>query len=171
MICAGPKSLTFSATGYATTSNFGRCAPSSLPLIASSWRPDPTVPPRKLKANVLLAVGSGTTQTGTVIGSAYLNNAAAGNAVIGFSHGAPDVTFSVPSPNNPACTGSFAGDTLCFNSNGASNGYTLGGFLMTGGATIISGSAAALAASLDNTVFEFTGSVTVTDWRNVPGGP
>ena len=97
-----------------------------------------------------------------VIGAAYLNNAAAGNALIGFSHGAPDATFSVPSPTNAACTGIFTGDTLCFNSNAAVDGYTLGGFLGTGGATVLTGSAAALAASLNNTVFEFTGTVTVT---------
>jgi hypothetical protein len=97
-----------------------------------------------------------------VIGSAYLNNAAASNAVIGFSHGPADATFSVPSPTNAACTGAFAGDTICFNSNASTNGYTLGGFLATGGATILTGSAAALNADLDNTVFEFTGNVTVT---------
>jgi hypothetical protein len=97
-----------------------------------------------------------------VVGSAYLNNAASTNAVIGFSHGAADATFSVPSPSNPACTGIFAGDTLCFNSSAAGNGYTLGGFLATGGATVLTGSAAALGAGLNNTVFEFTGTVTVT---------
>jgi hypothetical protein len=105
-----------------------------------------------------------------VIGSAYLNNAAASNAVIGFSHGAPDVTFSVPSPSNPACTGIFVGDTLCFNSSAASDGYTVGGFLATGDATILTGSAAALTASLDNTVFEFTGTVTVVTGQMFQAG-
>jgi len=103
-----------------------------------------------------------TTCLADVVGSAYLNNAANSNAVIGFTHGAADATFSVPSPTNAACTGIFAGDTLCFNSSAAANGYTLGGFLATGGATILTGSAAALAANLNNTVFEFTGTVTVT---------
>ena len=162
-LCKAKITYLFS-DGYATTSKLGRCPAVSLPLISSSWRPDPTVSPRKVKENVLLAAlsSTSTTQAGTVTGSAYLNNAAASNAVIGFSHGAPDVTFSVPSPN-PACAGAtFAGDTLCFNSSAASNGYTLGGFLASGGATMVTGSAAALAANLNNTVFEFTGNVTVT---------
>lgn len=109
------------------------------------------------------ALSPGTSHASVVIGSAYLNNAASSNAVIGFSHGAADATFSVPSPTNPACGGIFAGDTLCFNSNASANGYTLGGFLATGGATILTGSAAALAANLNNTVLEFTGTVTVTN--------
>jgi hypothetical protein len=41
-----------------------------------------------------------TTGRADVLGSAYLNNAASTNAVIGFSHGAPDATFTVPSPTN-----------------------------------------------------------------------
>jgi hypothetical protein len=170
-LCKAKITYIFS-DGYAATSKLGSCPAVSLPLISSSWRPDPTVSPRKVKENVLLAAltGSGSSQAGTVTGSAYLNNAAAGNAVIGFSHGAPDVTFSVPSPN-PACAGAtFAGDTLCFDSNAADNGYTLGGFLATGGATIISGSAAALAANLNNTVFEFTGNVTVTNGEMFQAG-
>lgn len=105
-----------------------------------------------------------------VIGSAYLNNAASTNAVIGFSHGAADATFSIPSPTNAACTGIFAGDTLCFNSGAAANGYTLGGFLATSGATVLTGSAAALAANLNNTVFEFTGTVTVTNGQLFQAG-
>jgi hypothetical protein len=157
-LCKAKITYIFS-DGYATTSRLGRCPAVSLPLISSSWRPDPTVSPRKVKSNVLLA--QATSQNATLIGAAYLNNAASSNAVIGFSHGPPDVTFSVPSPN-PACTGVFAGDTLCFNSNASANAYTLGGFLASGGATVLTGSAAALAANLDNTVFEFTGTVTVT---------
>lgn len=109
-------------------------------------------------------------QAAVVVGSAYLNNAAATNAVIGFAHGAPDVTFSVPSPTNAACTGIFAGDTLCFNSTAAANGYTVGGFLATGGATILTGSAAALASIVNNTVFEFTGTVTVTTGQQFQAG-
>ena len=167
-LCKAKITYMFS-DGFTTTSNFGHCPAVSLPLIASSWRPDRHVAPHIIKpskTNLLLAQFSpGTTQTATLIGSAYLNNAAAGDAVIGFSHGAADVTFSVPSPN-PACTGDFAGDTLCFNSNAASNGYTLGGFLASGGATILSVSTRnvpdPLDASLDNTVLEFTGTVTVT---------
>ncbi len=95
-----------------------------------------------------------------VEGAAYLNNAAANDAIVGFSHGAPDVTFTVPSPSNAACTGAYAGDTLCFDSR--LSAYSVGTFLTGGGATILTGSASALAANLDNTVLEFTGTVTVS---------
>jgi hypothetical protein len=176
-LCKAKITYIFS-DGYVTTSTLGRCPAVSLPLIASSWRPDPTVSPWIVNTNVLLAQSS--SQTAFVVGNAYLNNSASMNAVIGFSHGMPDATFSVPylgMPNpNPACTGAFAGDTLCFNSAATSNGYTLGGFLATGGATnIVENTPGALAANLDNpappggccywgpgTVFEFTGMVTVT---------
>ena len=110
----------------------------------------------------------GASPPATVMGSAYLNNPASANAVIGRAWRAR-CTFSVPSPN-PACTGGFAGDTLCFNSDAANNSYTLGGFLATGGATILSGTEAALAANLNNTVFEFTGSVTVTNGQSIQAG-
>ncbi len=161
-LCKAKITYIFS-DGYATTSELGSCPAVSLPLISSSWRPDPTVSPRIVKENVLLAAlsSAGTSQAGTVTGSAYLNNAAATNAVIGFSHGAPDATFSVPSPN-PACTGAtFAGDTLCFNSAN-SDSDTLGNFLASGGATVLTGTSAALNSTLDNTVLEFTGNVAVT---------
>ena len=101
-------------------------------------------------------------QADVVIGSAYLDNAASTNAVIGFSHGAADVTFSIPSPTNAACTGIFAGDTLCFNSNN-SGADTLQDFLTSSGATVLTGSASALSHALNDTVFEFTGTVTVTN--------
>lgn len=111
----------------------------------------------------------------TVLGDAYLNNSAASDAVIGFSHGAPDVTFTVPSPSNSACsTALFLGDTLCFDSgyfNGTNNGgaYTVGGFLSSGGATVLTGSGV-LGDDLDNTVFEFTGTVTVTTGESFVAG-
>jgi len=105
-------------------------------------------------------------QAQVVIGSVYENNAAASNALIGFSHGAADVTFSVPSLFNPACTGAFAGDTLCFRSGGL---YTIGEFLASGGATILTGSGA-LPHVLQNTVFEFTGTVTVTNGQTFQAG-
>ena len=50
--------------GYATTSRLGSCPVVSLPLIASSWRPDPTVSPRKVKTEMLLA------QRGVVLAAA-----------------------------------------------------------------------------------------------------
>lgn len=113
-----------------------------------------------------LAVWNPAAQAQVVIGSVYENNAAASNAVIGFSHGAPDVTFSVPSPVNAACTGVFAGDTLCFQSGSL---YTIGEFLASGGATILTGSGA-LPHVLQNTVFEFTGTVTVTNGQTFQAG-
>jgi len=66
--------------------------------------------------------------------------------------------LTVPSPTNAACTGSFAGDTLCFRSDGQ---YTVGEFLASGGATVLTGSSH-LSDTVDNAVFEFTGTVTVT---------
>jgi hypothetical protein len=53
-LCKAKITYIFS-DGYATTSNFGPCPPVSLPLISSSWRPDPTVSPRKVRTDVLLA--------------------------------------------------------------------------------------------------------------------
>lgn len=106
-------------------------------------------------------------QAQVVIGSVYQNNAAASNAVIGFTHGAPNATFSVPSPVNPACNGTFAGDTLCFQSGPL---YTLGEFLTSGGATVLTGTPAALATTFLNTVFEFTGTVTVTNGQTFQAG-
>jgi hypothetical protein len=52
-LCKAKITYMFS-DGYATTSNFGPCPAKSLPLIASSWRPDLTVPPQVVKSNVLL---------------------------------------------------------------------------------------------------------------------
>jgi hypothetical protein len=157
-LCKAKITYIFS-DGYATTSKLGPCPAVSLPLTSSSWRPDPTVSPRKVKENVLLAAVS--SSAATVIGSAYrVDSSTAMNAKLGFPHGAPDVTFSVPSPN-PACTGAF---TLCFDSRVASNGYTLGGFLATSGATnITEKTAGALASPLNNTILEFTGTVAVTN--------
>ena len=97
-----------------------------------------------------------------VLGSAYfVPEAESQNAVIGFAHGAPNATFSVPSPVNPACS---AGSTFCFDSG---KGYTLGSFLTGGGATILTGTSADLARSLDvsgsGTILDFLGTVTVNN--------
>lgn len=61
----------------------------------------------------------------------------------------PDMTFTAPSP-------------LAFDSRTAADGYSHGGFVATGGGTVLTGSAAFLAASMDHTLFNFTGSVSVT---------
>ena len=114
----------------------------------------------------LALCGPATTNAQVVVGSIYENNAAASNAVIGFTHGAADVTFSVPSPTNPACTGAFAGDTLCFQSGSL---YTLGEFLTSGGATVLTG-AGELSHTADNAVYEFTGNVTVTHGQTFQAG-
>jgi hypothetical protein len=52
-LCKAKVTYIFS-DGFVTTSNFGRCSPVSLPLIASSWHPDPYVAPHLVKSNVLL---------------------------------------------------------------------------------------------------------------------
>jgi len=55
-LCKAKITYVFS-DGFVTTSNFGRCAPVSLPLVASSWHPDPHVAPHVVQSNVLLAAG------------------------------------------------------------------------------------------------------------------
>lgn len=52
-LCKAKVTYVFS-DGYRTTSNFGRCSPDPLSLIASSWRPDPHVAPQFIKSNLLL---------------------------------------------------------------------------------------------------------------------
>jgi hypothetical protein len=53
-LCKAKITYVFS-DGFVTTSNFGRCPPSSLPLVASSWRPDPYAAPHIVKSDLLLA--------------------------------------------------------------------------------------------------------------------
>jgi hypothetical protein len=55
-LCKAKITYVFS-DGFVTTSNFGRCPPSSLPLVASSWHPDPHVAPQIVKSDLLLADG------------------------------------------------------------------------------------------------------------------
>lgn len=134
-------------------------------------------------AGALLAPATGRAD---VAGAVYIDNAASGNAQVGFSHSAtPDVTFDVPSPFNSACTGVFTGDTLCFSSypgrtidppNYSAN-YTVGTFLATGGAyNVVQNTPGALTHALDaggdstGTVFEFTGQVTVTHDESFQAG-
>jgi hypothetical protein len=56
-LCQAKITYIFS-DGYVTTSNLGRCPAKSLPLTASSWRPDPTVSPQIVKTSIVLAQGS-----------------------------------------------------------------------------------------------------------------
>jgi cytoskeletal protein CcmA (bactofilin family) len=57
-LCKAKITYIFS-DGFVTTSNFGRCPPASLPLVASSWHPDPYVAPHIVKSDLLLADGGG----------------------------------------------------------------------------------------------------------------
>ncbi|MEO9190511.1 MAG: PEP-CTERM sorting domain-containing protein [Acetobacteraceae bacterium] len=94
----------------------------------------------------------------TAFGSVYeVTSGVAGNAIPGNVPAGPaDVTFTAPS--NP----------LSFNSNGSSD-YTIGSFLATGGATILTG-AGHLGDTLDGTLFNFTGTVTVTNGEKFTAG-
>jgi len=69
----------------------------------------------------------------------------------------PNMTFTVPTP-------------IDFNSANAANGYTPGGFVGTGGATILTGTAAYLASTLNSTLFDFKGTVTVTTGEKFQAG-
>jgi hypothetical protein len=94
----------------------------------------------------------------TVLGSIWENDpTGAGNATPGnVPLTPPNVTFTAPTPLN-FC--SQEGSGLGCNAN--SPLYTIGGFLTSGGATVLTG-ASELANTLDNTIFNFTGTVTVT---------
>ena len=61
----------------------------------------------------------------------------------------PDLTFSVNSP-------------LSFDSRNATNGYTIGGWLSTGGATLVTGTSEA-GNSVNNIFIEIAGLVSVTN--------
>jgi hypothetical protein len=100
-------------------------------------------------AAVLLTAVSvaGSAYANVVTGSIWENeSAAAGDATPANVPGTtPDVTFSVTTP-------------IDFASDGA---YTIGEFLSSGGATVLTG-AGELGNTLNNTIFNFTGSVSVT---------
>ena len=170
-LCKAKITYMFS-DGFTTTSNFGHCPAVSLPLIASSWRPDPHVAPHIIKpnkTNLILAQMQSSAPSGAVVmGSAWVNRNAALDATITApnSLGAPDVTFTVPSS---ACSG--MGLTLCFNDT---NGTSVNDFLTGGGATnIVENTPGALAAPVagngmqeptgTGTLFQFTGMVTVNN--------
>jgi hypothetical protein len=67
-LCKAKITYIFS-DGYITTSNFGRCPPVSLPLIASSWHPDPHVAPHVVQSNLLLADGGSSSGCTPIPGS------------------------------------------------------------------------------------------------------
>lgn len=88
-------------------------------------------------------------EANVITGSLWENQtAAAGDATLANIPGTPaNVTFTVNSPLN-------------FNSNGSSD-YTIGSWLATGGATINTG-AGESGNTMNNTIIEFTGTVSVT---------
>jgi len=102
----------------------------------------------------LLPAAAAPTAFGSVyeVTSAVANSATPGNVPAGPA----DVTFTAPS--NP----------LSFNSNGSAD-YTIGSFLSTGNATILSG-AGHLGDTVDGTLFNFTGSVSVTNLEKFTAG-
>lgn len=102
-------------------------------------------------AVAVTAVLAAAPASATILGSAWrVSDAVAGDAIPGnVPVTTPDETFTVNSP-------------LDFASTALPNGYTEGGFVATSGGTILTGSAAFLASSLDDTLFDFKGSVTVT---------
>jgi hypothetical protein len=102
---------------------------------------------------VLLVVGTmsammGSARANTVLGSIWENDpTGAGNATIAnVPLTPPDVTFTTPTP---------------FTFSSSVGGYTIGGFLGSGGATILTG-ASHSGDNLNNTLFDFQGTVTVT---------
>ncbi|MGA9865082.1 MAG: PEP-CTERM sorting domain-containing protein [Acetobacteraceae bacterium] len=95
----------------------------------------------------------------TAFGSLYeVSSAVAMNAVPGNVPAGPaTVTFTAPS------------DPLSFNPADTNPPYTIGAWLATGGATILSGSSH-LGDSMDNTLINFTGTVTVTTGQTFIAG-
>jgi PEP-CTERM motif len=88
----------------------------------------------------------------TVLGSAWAVSSAAAMSAIPANVPAtpPNMTFTAPS------------DPLNLDSTIGVNGYTPAGFVASGGGTVLTGTAAYLNGTLNNNIFEFTGSVTVT---------
>lgn len=107
-------------------------------------------------AAALTFAGTGSAMASTVLGSIWMNDpTGAGNAIPANVPGTtPDVTFTTNTPIN-------------FSSGGA---YTIGEFLASGsGSTILTGSSN-LGNTLDNTIFNFTGTVSVTNGESFTAG-
>jgi len=98
----------------------------------------------------------GATAHADIIGSIWENDSTgAGNAIpANVPTTAPNVTFDLP------------GTVIDFQSNAS---YTIGQFLSSGGATITSGAADA-GNTLDNTIFDITGTVSVTNGETFTAG-
>ena len=116
---------------------------------------------KKLRLRILIGACAGfllsASAQADIIGSIWENQAtASGNAIpANVPTIAPDVIFNIP------------GTAINFQSG--LGGYTIGGFLSSGGATITSGASHA-GDALDNTIFNFTGTVTVTNGETFSAG-
>jgi hypothetical protein len=115
-------------------------------------------------AAVTAVLASTPASANIVAGSAWaVPSSVAGNAIpSNVPVTTPNMTFTVHTP-------------IDFNSDAANfapfpSGYTPGGFVTTGGATILTGTAAYLASTLDNTLFDFKGTVTVTTGEKFQAG-
>jgi hypothetical protein len=88
------------------------------------------------------------------------NGPAADATVANLPTGPADVTFSLPGPS------------IDFNSGAEADGYTIFGFLNSGGATITGGTfgAADGTNTMDNTIFNITGTVSVTSGESFTTG-
>jgi PEP-CTERM motif len=111
---------------------------------------------RKLLIGTAIALFSfSVAHAATVTGSIYENDisGASDATPANVPLTTPDVTFTVTSPID------FASGSL----------YTIGEFLSSGGANVLTGSSQ-LGNTLDNTLFNFTGSVTVTTGETFTAG-
>src|SRR5262249_16253965 len=105
---------------------------------------------------LLVLIHSSTARAGTVNGSIFFfpDDTVPGNAIpANVPATTPDVTFTVNTP-------------IAFDSAGL---FTVGEFLASGGATVLTG-AANLSHTLGDTLFNFTGTVTVTTGQTFTAG-
>jgi hypothetical protein len=108
-----------------------------------------------LVAGALTAMAA-SAQANTILGSIWENDSTGANDATpaNVPVTTPDVTFTAPDPLN-------------FSSSGA---YTIGEFLASGnGSTVLTG-ASELGNTLDNTIFNFTGTVSVTNGETFTAG-
>ena len=110
----------------------------------------------KLAVAAIAMLAASAHAANTVLGSIFENQptASANATIASVPLTTPDVTFTAPST------------PLSFTSTGA---YTIGGFLATGGATILTGASHA-GDTLLNTLFDFRGTVSVTNGQTFTAG-
>jgi hypothetical protein len=115
---------------------------------------------KHLMATVFALISfGGLAHASTITGSIWENDpTGAGNATVAnVPVGPADVTFSVSSPSSP------------LNFSSTSLTYTIGDFLTSGGASVLTGGGE-LGKTLNNTIFNFTGLVTVTTGQSFTVG-